>query len=157
MHPTQQPVADVIDQLVIQLVGDDVEDLVEADPNPAEILHAAAVYLRRHGWTQGTLYADDSGVMFPPACADGAICVAVRGRPVNGQMDLHQLGLIQVAERTLAEHLISLGEAVTTGAAGDSFGLISEWNDDPGRTVEHVIAALYAAADDWDRIHGGVR
>jgi hypothetical protein len=153
VHSTQQPSADTADQLILI-----VEELVEADPTPAEILHAAALYLRRHGWTQGTLYRHNNTAMFPPACADGAICVAVLGRPVNGQFDPNQLTLVRAAEQTLADHLTEQSEAAgigTTTAPVDPFTVITDWNDEGDRTVEHVIAALQAAAHRWSRIHGG--
>jgi hypothetical protein len=43
--------------------------------------------------------------------------------------------------------------------APDPANLPYEWNDRPSRTADQVIAALRAAADDYDRTHpaGGAR
>jgi hypothetical protein len=35
--------------------------------------------------------------------------------------------------------------------------VVFDWNDEHGRTGDDVIATLRAAADDWDRVHGGAQ
>ena len=66
MHPTQNPAA-------------------QASTTPADTLRRAGRYLTRHGWIQGDYYAtdletDDIAGPFPPACAAGAIAMAICGR-----------------------------------------------------------------------------
>ncbi|MEU5791131.1 hypothetical protein ABZ754_25835 [Micromonospora purpureochromogenes] len=133
---------------------------------PADLLRMAALYLRRHGWHQGTYYNPlfPTDFLTPPACAAGAIGIACAGHQVEHFSHL--------ASDALADYLAALGAFVdyldTTMPvfATDEDGFVIDentspysWNDDPARTAEQVITALHAAADEWDSLHtpGGER
>jgi hypothetical protein len=134
MHPTQKPAA-------------------ELDVSPAEVLRGAALYLARHGWHQGGFYDVTSDEVFPPACAAGAIRVAVCGEPVSDLVDQGdrrpQAQDVIMAQRVLAAYLDH--EFLPWEAS--SLDIVGDWNDEDGRTTEQVIAALNAAADEWDLFH----
>ncbi|PWR12488.1 hypothetical protein DKT69_23905 [Micromonospora sicca] len=124
---------------------------------PADLLRCAALYLRRHGWHQGTYYAKTTDISTPPACAAGAIGIACAGHRVEH--------FSQLDGGTLADYLAALGVFVDYLDAHAPVFFIDEdgylldehtspysWNDDPARTAEQVVAALEAAADEWDRL-----
>ncbi|MER7893566.1 hypothetical protein ABTX15_27500 [Micromonospora sp. NPDC094482] len=125
----------------------------------ADLLRMAALYLRRHGWHQGTYYAPTADTTpTPPACAAGAIGIACAGHRVEH--------FSQLDPDALADYLATLGAFVDYLDAyyplflvdEDGFGIDENtspysWNDDPARTAEQVITALDAAADEWDRLH----
>ncbi|MBQ0902656.1 hypothetical protein [Micromonospora sp. U21] len=128
-----------------------------APVTPADLLRMAALYLRRHGWHQGTYYAHTTDNPTPPACAAGAIGIACTGHTVEHFSHLDP--------DTLADYLAALGVFVdyldTTapvffidedGYLLDEYTSPYSWNDDPARTAEQVVAALEAAADEWDRL-----
>ncbi|MCM0675101.1 hypothetical protein NCC78_10420, partial [Micromonospora phytophila] len=125
---------------------------------PADLLRCAALYLRRHGWHQGTYYATTTDTLTPPACAAGAIGIACAGHRVEH--------FSQLDGGTLADYLATIGVFVDYLDAHAPVFFIDEdgylldehtspysWNDDPARTAEQVVAALEAAADEWDRLH----
>ncbi|MGW4499488.1 DUF6197 family protein [Micromonospora sp. NPDC004336] len=124
---------------------------------PADLLRMAALYLRRHGWHQGTYYTT-TDTLTPPACAVGAIGMAAAGRPL-----LHPVLLTQADEDTyhraiaaLVDHLDDYAPVFHVDEDGyllDEHTSPYSWNDDPTRTAEQVITALLAAADEWDRLH----
>jgi hypothetical protein len=143
-----------------------------ADITPADLLRAAALYLKRHGWLQGSYYGRDDDTSdvsdpFPHACLGGAIAMAICGR------------LTYADERTPDEQrLYNTMTGIVTGwlqrsgpgyftntdpACWDSWDCDPElygWNDSPGRTISQVTDMLTDAADDWDRTHttdGGAR
>ncbi|MER5335161.1 DUF6197 family protein [Micromonospora sp. NPDC002717] len=125
---------------------------------PADLLRMAALYLRRHGWHQGTYYAKNTDTLTPPACAVGAIGMAAAGRPL-----LHPVMLTQADEGTYHRAIAALVDYLDDYApvfhVDEDGYLLDEhtspysWNDDPARTAEQVITALLAAADEWDRLH----
>ncbi|MGW3805860.1 DUF6197 family protein [Micromonospora sp. NPDC005113] len=125
---------------------------------PADLLRMAALYLRRHGWHQGTYYAKNTDTITPPACAAGAIGIACAGHPVEH--------FSQLDPDALADYLTTLGAFVdyldttapvflvdTDGYLTDEHTSPYSWNDDPARTAEQVITALQAAANEWDSLH----
>ncbi|MDG4794058.1 hypothetical protein [Micromonospora sp. WMMD1082] len=130
-----------------------------AQVTPADLLRMAALYLRRHGWHQGTYYAPtNTPTATPPACAAGAIGIAAAGHRVEhfSQLDPDALG----------DYLAALGAFVDYLDTTEPLFLIDEdgylidehtspysWNDSPGRTCEQVITALETAADEWDHLH----
>jgi hypothetical protein len=124
------------------------------EPSPAEVLRAAALYLERHGWHQGHFYADEVLPLsrrtspFPPACAIGAIRIAVAGRRIdNWRLDRETDLAINRAVCVLADHL---------DIAPDQYDVIYEvgcWNDH-ATTISEVTTALHAAAQEWDVRHG---
>lgn len=125
---------------------------------PADLLRCAALYLRRHGWHQGTYYAPTTDTPTPPACAVGAIGMACAGRRFHSFFDLN------IDTQTAFREAVGVLTAYLDGhepicAIDDDGFLIDEhtspysWNDDLTRTAEQVVAALEAAADEWDRLH----
>jgi len=129
--------------------------LAVGDPTPADILRGAARYIQLHGWHQGNFYPLDHGP-FPPACAAGAIRVAVCGRPVRylENLDHHEQRLVTRTEQFLAAHL---DPDRTPEVLGGPFSVIGDWNDLDWRNSTEVIDTLTDAAGEWDRIHGGAR
>ncbi|RZU72019.1 hypothetical protein EV384_0358 [Micromonospora kangleipakensis] len=126
----------------------------------ADLLRMAALYLRRHGWTQGTYYATDVPAEHPtpPACAVGAIGIACAGHRVNHFSDLDPddrhpyLDAIAVLVDYLDDHYpIHLFD--DDGYCIDEHTSPYSWNDDPLCTAEQVITALKGAAEEWDRLH----
>ncbi|MEO3781314.1 hypothetical protein ABGB16_31880 [Micromonospora sp. B11E3] len=124
----------------------------------ADLLRMAALYLRQHGWHQGTYYAPNIDTPTPPACAVGAIGMATAGYRVDGfdclDPDTHRTyhHTIDAFTDYLDTHepLFYIDE---DGFLVDEHTLPCSWNDDPGRTAEQVITALEAAADEWERLH----
>ncbi|MCF0093586.1 hypothetical protein [Micromonospora sp. MH99] len=129
-----------------------------APVTPAALLRMAALYLRRHGWHQGTYYANSTETLTPPACAAGAIGIACAGHTVEH--------FSQLDPDALADYLAALGAFVDYLDTTAPVFLIDEdgylldehtspysWNDDPARTAEQVITALTAAATEWDSLH----
>ncbi len=140
MQPTQQPVPD--------------------DSVTAQRLRQAALYLLRHGWQQGDMFADP-GQPTPAACALGAIRMAVYGTPAVSDVycDEQRCEAFDRAVGVFADFLveyygvepIAAEEYVETGSP--EADLVIEWNDRSDRIASHVIAAFYGAADEWDRLH----
>ncbi|WP_433315876.1 DUF6197 family protein [Micromonospora chersina] len=124
---------------------------------PADLLRMAALYLRRHGWHQGTYYAT-TDTPTPPACAVGAIGMACAGQPVNHFSDLNlddrdlYLDAIAVLVEYLDDHY-PLHLVDDDGYCIDEHTSPYSWNDDPLCTAEHVTTALEGAAKEWDRLH----
>ncbi|PZG11532.1 hypothetical protein C1I95_27150 [Micromonospora craterilacus] len=126
-----------------------------AQVTPADVLRMAALYLRRHGWHQGTYYAlteDDNP--FPPACVAGAIGMAAHGH-LNSVPHQHSNARdYSRALDALSCYLLDAGpDPVRLYGDDVPNGDPFEWNDRPGRTAEQVTTALDAAADEWDRLH----
>ncbi|MFU8851256.1 DUF6197 family protein [Micromonospora sp. SL1-18] len=131
-----------------------------APVTPADLLRMAALYLRRHGWHQGTYYATNAPAdcLTPPACAVGAIGIACAGHRLD-----HFYGLdldTQVTFRQAVGILTTYLDGCLPICFVDEDGFLVEehtspysWNDDPDRTAEQVITALEKAADEWDRLH----
>jgi hypothetical protein len=145
MHATQNPVTNPV--------------------TPAQTLRAAAGYLLHYGWYQGDLFADldqvESGELTTPAaCALGAIDMAVRGTPVTGEWTVADVDEHDQALAVLADYLIlHLGvsdphvyEVLGTDPTSTLERAVADWNDAPERICSHVMAALYGAADEWDRL-----
>jgi hypothetical protein len=138
MHPTQNPVSPAYD-----------------GPTPADTLRGAALYLERHGWTQGDYYdySDTDGTgsgLTPKACAHGAIAIAAYGSPVEIPSHANRAERPDFAvAAAIFDDYIRVVVAPTTDDPDDLAGIW--WNDADGRTATEVIAALRAAADDYDR------
>jgi hypothetical protein len=145
------------------------QEHVAAPATPAHTLRAAAAYLRDHGWYQGDLFANldqvEAGELTTPAaCALGAIHASVRGTSVPGVWTPEAVAAFNGAVSALADFLIlnygvddpHVCDILGTDAASELELVVSEWNDAQSRIASHVIAALYGAADEWDRLHGGV-
>lgn len=122
----------------------------------ADLLRMAALYLRRHGWTQGTYYATTTPANYPtpPACAAGAIGIACAGHTVEHftQLDPDTLADYLAALAAFVDYLDAYHPMFLTDEDGfvlDEHTSPYSWNDDPARTAEQVITALEAAADEW--------
>jgi hypothetical protein len=136
MHPTHNPNTSAL-----------------AGISPADILRGAALYLRRHGWHQGTYYPEHHATAFPPACAEGAIRTAACGRPVRFHDDLtrDERRLVRAADIILASYLDGdYDRDRDDDAALDAAAAITAWNDEDWRTRREVIDLLTDAADDYD-------
>ena len=104
-------------------------------------LRAAADVLERDGWTQQQYHS--------PAghhCALGAIAVAIRGSSKPNPDRWKPWAENAIRLRADAEVV-----ARSIGIPPDKHHAprldVSDWNDDPDRTADEVIAALRAAAD----------
>ena len=114
---------------------------------PAVTLRAAAAYLAAHGWTQGSYYDASANPVTPAACTVGAIGIVCYGQPNPApalNYDDPAWVDFDAARQALDEYLVS-----TYGVEAYGF------NDDRDRTAVQVIAALHAAAERWQHIHGG--
>jgi hypothetical protein len=125
---------------------------------PADLLRMAALYLRRHGWHQGTYYAKNTHTLTPPACAAGAIGIACAGHRVEhfSQLDGDTLADYLTALAVFVDYLDAFAPVFHVDEDGhllDEHTSPYSWNDDPARTAEQVITALEKAADEWDRLH----
>ncbi len=139
MHPTHNPSVDVT---------------AVVDSTPADVLRGAALYLRRHGFHQGDMFASLT-ILTPAACAQGAVKMAICGDP-QASYTLDQVALFDLTMIVLAEHVgmsydrnTELFELFPAKDPGD---WVADWNDDSRRTAEQVITAMTTAADDWDHI-----
>ncbi len=126
----------------------------QADPvvvTPADTLRNAAAYLERHGWVQGDYYFNPDGDFMPAACVLGAIGMSTHGTQLDHPDDS---GLATADDYWSARSALH-GHLTQTGEIADESESTAQWNDRHGQTLEAVIASLNAAADGWDRIHGG--
>lgn len=101
---------------------------------------AVADVIERNGWHQGGYYFAESGKLAGDSrvCALGAINVVVHGLPWAPMWHT------AARERCGALVMAITGHIRATGQAGDT---LVDWNDEPGRTAEEVIAAFRACAD----------
>ncbi len=125
--------------------------------SPAVVLRGAARYLQSHGWMQGTYYPNGTTSPFPPACLVGAISMAVHGRRTSSPFlaDGHVSTACVDAVGVFIDYLHATGQ-IPAFAVVDDFEddpAPFDYNDTPGRTADQVIAALLAAADDYERLH----
>jgi hypothetical protein len=119
----------------------------DVDRTPADVLRGAALYLQLHGWTQSVMYAANLPIVTPPACAIGAIgMVAFGERATTALVDRAEWRDYQRATNALADYLY------TVDGTEEDFS-VGAWNDTPGRSAGQVIAALNAAADEWEAQH----
>ena len=137
---------------------------------PAVILRGAARYLETHGWTQHTYYGSDTTDVLPPACADGAIGMAAYGRiticPGRETQDPGYRDYLRAVDY-LNGYLLRIGyqppcDSWCPGGTdclccNDESEVVFAWNDDEQCIKDDVVRGLNAAADDYDRTHGGTR
>lgn len=134
MHPTHEPPSKA----------------AEVYLTPADVLRGAALYIARHGFHQDDMFANLTQFA-PPACAMGAIRMAACGS-ATVPYTIGQASLVDATITHLAEYILTSGNRWYS--SGPDF-TVADWNDEPARTAEHVIATLRAAAERWDLIFGG--
>lgn len=112
----------------------------EADKT-ASILHDAATYIEAHGWHQCDYFNSNSAYgAFPPACALGAIGMAITG---NADQVRRSLGLRD--EEAIADLACFLfPQQWERGRA--STEIVAHWNDANAMDAATVVATLRAAA-----------
>jgi hypothetical protein len=135
-----------------------------ADPTPADYLRGAALYIDRHGWTTSRYYdmTADPATPFPPACAAGALAMAVYGTRVAypGAEDQRETPCYRCALDAFIDYLnpspLYPDDDDEQHPYDEYANEISpfDWNDEQPSAVT-VIAALRAAADEYDRTHRG--
>jgi hypothetical protein len=112
---------------------------------PARTLRAAAYYLSRHGWVQGSYYDGSATVFTPAACLVGAIAMVCYGGPVEApaqHFDTPEWVDFEAAFAVLDEHTMRV------------YGMDAySYNDAPGRSVTDVLTDLHTAANTWDHRH----
>ncbi|MFC8618830.1 hypothetical protein ACFT9M_20790 [Micromonospora purpureochromogenes] len=123
--------------------------VTEQVTTPARTLRDAALYLSRHGWTQGAYYDQTATCFTPAACTVGAIGMVCYGGPVDApaqMFDAPEFADFEAALTYLDRYLCEVNPYDT-----DTYS----FNDTPGRTRAQVIATLNAAADEWACTNGG--
>ena len=113
----------------------------------ATTLRAAARYLERFGWCQGSYYDQTAIVFTPAACVVGAIAIVSYGGPVEAPAVMFDApGYLEFdAAVSYVEHF------VTVAFGRDIYG----FNDDKTTTAVEVRGTLLLAASAWDNTHGG--
>lgn len=105
------------------------------DLSVVDVLDRADQALATHGWGQHSFVTDDGRM-----CLDGALRYAIAGTP---EVTLAHLLLTDEYSVLLAARL-RLAQVI----APDDDGFVTVgWNDEPGRTVDEVRAALRAARE----------
>jgi hypothetical protein len=121
-------------------------ELTPDTTTPALTLRAAALYLDRHGWCQGSYYEQTATVFTPAACTVGAIGMACYGGPVDAPaLNFDDPGWADFDKAVAYLDLYLLHRHDSD---------VYSFNDTKGRTAEQVTAALRSAADEWE--HTGV-
>jgi hypothetical protein len=128
----------------------------DLDLSPAELLRGAAVYVARHGFHQGDMFAADTDP-FPAACAQGAVKMAICGRPYAAYTREQGL-LFDRAMNALVAYLDTRFNLLpvddeNTDEFADPFQTVADWNDETGRTAAQLVTALNGAADEWEFFH----
>ncbi len=122
--------------------------LTVATVNVSGILRSAARYLGRYGWIQGAYYDGTAVVFTPAACMVGAIGMVCYGGPVDAPAQMFDQPGFDDFDATVT---------YLDGVLRGLFGMdVYSFNDHKGRSVGGALTALRVAADEWDRIHGGV-
>jgi hypothetical protein len=126
----------------------------EVKLTPAAFLRWAALYLKRHGWIQGVMFADPHQLA-PASCTHGAIRMAVCGS-TTASLTPVQAAQVNRTTRVLAGYVDTLYFVWGIDATGnevDADQIVGDWNDETGRTLDEVIATLHEAANEWDTCH----
>jgi len=121
------------------------------DMSPGDVLRYAALYVQRHGFHQGDMFASLT-TPTPPACAQGAVKMVICGNP-QAAYTPDEAVLFDETNRALARHLDReyLGwEHDPTGVPAAPHALVAEWNDEDGRTADELVTAMTDAADEYD-------
>lgn len=104
------------------------------------VLRLAAALIERDGWCQGTYIAMDGR-----CCAVGAL-VQAGGGVIDP--DIYDAGPVEMAR------IRGAFDAVTKFIGRTWVTDLVDWNDEPDRTAEEVLAALRGAADGLEHQHG---
>lgn len=114
------------------------DGVIAATLTVADVLDEAAAVIGRQGWWQGGYYDPAAALAMPmnscAVCVRAAINVAAGGQ-ANGANDL-----ARAATRAFETYVGLCGTHPETAAL---------WNDEPGRTVAEVVAALEGSARAW--------
>ncbi|MFG3602096.1 DUF6197 family protein [Micromonospora chersina] len=129
--------------------------VAEQVTTPARTLRDAALYLSRHGWTQGAYYDSTSGSFTPPACTVGAVGMVCYGGPVDAPAQMFDAPEFTDFEAALTYLDGYLALRFPDGQYYEGLDNTYDFNDAKGQTADEVIAVLNAAADEWDRTNAG--
>ena len=126
------------------------------DLSPAEVLRCAAVYLARHGFHQGDMFAVTTDA-FPAACAQGAVKMAICGHPY-ARYTREQGLLFDRVMNTLVAYLDTKFNLLPvddedSDEYAEPFQAVADWNDETGRTAAQLVTVLNRAADEWEFFH----
>jgi hypothetical protein len=121
-----------------------IEDEQRAELEAAEIidtLNGAALYIDAHGWCRGEYFNRTGGVAhaFPPACALGAIGMAMAGNTETAMM------LAEYADPVF--EFARLLDPSAYRAGRSAYDIVSNWNDDQAIDGAEVASTLRAAAE----------
>ena len=121
---------------------------------PAEVLSSAADWLAEEParWTRDFFLAPDGC-----RCALGAVCQVIDPADLDGDptqlANLEKSILGELVTNVLADFLADHHDVTPVIDKGDpaeaAVETVANWNDDPERVVDEVIAALRAAAAEW--------
>jgi hypothetical protein len=125
----------------------EIEDEQKAENEAAEVidtLRRAALYIDAHGWYRGDYFNDGIGHHddpFPPACALGAIGMALAGSrdTVRFERVFDENDTVNQFARVLDWDAWNLGHKPA--------GIIADWNDEQALDATDVADTLRAAAD----------
>ncbi len=128
----------------------------DTELTPVEVLHGAATYLQRHGWTTGGFYLPTTDDPLPAACAVGAIRMAATGTALTDELGSVYAGCDTPTMRLIRWSMWALVDWL--GIDSDTDDLVDDiatWNDGPARSIDEVITALRGAADAYHHLSGG--
>ncbi|AXO37774.1 hypothetical protein [Micromonospora sp. B006] len=129
--------------------------VAEQVTTPARTLRDAALYLSRHGWTQGAYYDATSGSFTPPACLVGAVGMVCYGGPVDAPAQMFDAPEFADFNAALTYLDWYLALRFADSQYYERLDTAYDFNDAKGQTADAVIAVLNAAANAWDRTNGG--
>ncbi|GAA4209954.1 DUF6197 family protein [Actinocatenispora rupis] len=116
---------------------------MDCQSEAAQVLRDAATYIDTHGWYRGNYFpaAEDPVDWFPPACALGAIGMALAGNAAAAgyRMSYGEDNAVIEFARFLCP------EAWQQGYGVDE--IVGAWNDEQAIDAADVAATLRAAAD----------
>jgi hypothetical protein len=143
LGPIDQDGNAVTDLAIPPAVVEPVTPVVTPAVTVAVTLRAAAVYLDRHGWCQGSYYDGTATVFTPPACLVGALGMVCYGGPVDAPAQ-------QFTDPGFAdfEAAVAFLDRYLTGVYDLD---VYSFNDARGRTRTDVVLVLDEAADEYDR------
>lgn len=128
------------------------------EPTAGTTLRSAADYLTRHGWIQhGYFNAWDTPT--PAACSLGALSIVSYGYPNPEPFDDTHTSDDQLDawhRFCTAEYALCSFLGLDTISGTDRPEGVHDWNDNPDRSADEVIATLRAAATHHDHRYGHI-